>query len=67
MRNESGGRELQSRRRLRDSSPLSYVDLLILTLTQHEKELHLIIDKLEKISEKLEEISLLLAKDENRG
>jgi len=36
---------------------LSYIDLLILTLTQHEKNLSLIIEKLEQISDKLDAIS----------
>jgi len=44
-------------------NPLSYIDLLILTLTQYEKELYLITEKLERISEKLEEISLQLTKN----
>jgi len=42
-------------------SPLSYVDLLILTLTQHEKNLCEIIEKLQRISEKLDEISRQLS------
>jgi len=39
---------------LKNTSSFNYVDLLILTLTQHEKNLSLIIEKLEQISEKLE-------------
>jgi len=59
-RKSIGGKHLQSKKKLRNISPLSYIDLLILTLTQHEKELSLIIEKLREISEKLEEISLQL-------
>jgi len=39
------------------SNPLSYIDLLTITLTQHEKKLSLIIEKLERISDKLEKIN----------
>jgi len=52
-----GGKNLQSKKKLKNASPLSYIDLLVLTLTQHEKGLCLIIKKLEKISDKLEEMS----------
>jgi len=52
---------------LKPFGPLSYIDLLVLTLTQHEKELNLIINKLEEISEKLEEISLQLSRDGSIG
>jgi len=55
---------LQSKKKIKNLSPLSYTDLLIVTLTQHEKELYLITEKLEKISEKLEEISLHLTEKE---
>jgi len=52
---------LQSKKKLKNTSSLNYIDLLVLTLTQHEKNLCLIIKKLEMISEKLEEISRQLA------
>lgn len=58
---------LESKKRLKPFGPLSYIDLLVLTLTQHEKELNLIINKLEEISEKLEEISLQLSRDGSIG
>jgi len=48
---------------LKHTNPLSYIDLLILTLTQHEKNLSLIIEKLERISDKLEEISQQLTEE----
>jgi len=54
----------QSKKKLRSINPLGYIDLLVLTLTNHEKELSLIIEKLERISEKLEELSMHIAKDE---
>jgi len=44
-------------------NPLSYTDLLVLTLTQYEKKLCLIIERLEKISNKLEEISQQLTEN----
>jgi len=44
---------------------LSYIDLLILTLTQHEKNLSLIIEKLEQISDKLDAISRRLEEKKN--
>jgi len=58
-------RTSQSKKKLRNVNPLSYIDLLVLTLTNHEKELFLIIKKLERISEKLEELSMQIAKDKN--
>jgi len=51
---------------LRNVAPLNYVDLLILTLTQHEKNLSLIIEKLQRISNKLDKISQQLA-DQQKG
>ena len=54
------------KKKLKDASPLSYIDLLILTLTQHEKNLSLIIEKLEQISDKLEEISDELSKQKHK-
>jgi len=45
---------------------LEYVDLLVLTLTQHEKTLSLITEKLEHISNKLEEVSQRLTEKEER-
>ncbi len=45
------------KRKLKNVNPLSYIDLLMLTLTQHEKTLSQIIEKLEEISQKLDEIS----------
>jgi len=60
------GKYLQSKKKLKNVNPLSYIDLLVLTLTQHEKVLCSIIEKLEKISEKLEEISRQLAENKNQ-
>jgi len=48
---------------LENVNPLGYIDLLVLTLTQYEKELCLIIEKLERISNKLEEISQQLTEN----
>ena len=53
-----GKKHLQAtKKKLKNVNPLSYIDLLILTLTQHEKTLSQIIGKLEEISQKLDEIS----------
>lgn len=54
---------MQAKKNLKDVSPLSYIDLLILTLTQHEKNLSLVVEKLERISSKLEEISQQLSEE----
>ena len=61
------GKHLQPKKKLKNVSPLSYIDLLIVTLTQHEKVLCSIIEKLESISEKLEEISSQLAENRNNN
>jgi len=61
------GKHLQSEKKLKNAGPLSYVDLLMLTLTQHEKELCLIIEKLEEISKRLEEISLQISENRNQN
>jgi uncharacterized coiled-coil protein SlyX len=42
------------------SKPLTYMDLLLITLTEHEKRLSAIIEKLEAVTDKLEEINQLL-------
>jgi hypothetical protein len=55
------------KKKLRNASPLSYIDLLILTLTQYEKNLSLIIEKLEQISDKLEDISSELSKQKRKS
>jgi uncharacterized protein with ParB-like and HNH nuclease domain len=55
------------KKKLKNASPLSYIDLLILTLTQHEKNLSLIIEKLEQISDKLEDISIELSKQKHKS
>jgi len=60
------GSPLQSKKKLKNTNPLSYIDLLILTLTEHEKTLCVIIEKLEMISEKLEEISKQLTENKSQ-
>jgi uncharacterized protein with ParB-like and HNH nuclease domain len=55
------------KKKLKNASPLSYIDLLILTLTQHEKNLSLIIEKLERISDKLEDICVEFSKQKRKS
>lgn len=54
-----GKKQLQTttKKTTKNVSPLSYVDLLLLTLAQHEKNLSQIIERLDRITEKLEKIS----------
>lgn len=42
------------------SKPLNYMDLLLITLTEYEKRLNTIVDRLEDIAEKLEELTQIL-------
>ena len=65
IKRKEKGRLMSERNEVEHASPLSYVDLLILTLTQHEKSLNMIIEKLDRISNKLDRISRQLA--EERG
>jgi hypothetical protein len=65
IKRKEKGRLMSERYEVEHASPLSYVDLLILTLTQHEKSLNMIIEKLDRISNKLDRISRQLA--EERG
>jgi len=44
---------------------MSFIDLLVLTLAQHEKNLSSIIKRLEEISEKLEKISIQMENAKN--
>ena len=50
---------------LENQSSISFTDLLILTLAQHEKDLSSIIKRLEEISEKLEKISIEMENAKN--
>jgi len=50
---------------LENQSSISFIDLLILTLAQHEKDLYSIIKRLEEISEKLEKISIEMENAKN--
>lgn len=44
------------------SKPLTYMDLLLITLTEHERRLSIIIERLEAVTNKLEEINQLFTK-----
>ena len=50
---------------LENQSSISFIDLLILTLAQHEKDLSSIVKRLEEISEKLEKISIEMESAKN--
>jgi len=50
---------------LENRSSMSFIDLLVLTLAQHEKNLSSIIKRLEEISEKLEKISIQMENAKN--
>lgn len=47
-------------------NPLNYMDLLMLTLFQHEKILSMLIERLEAISERLDKINKQMAKKKSR-
>ena len=55
------------KKKTKKMSPLSYIDLLLMSLTQHEKNLSQMVERLDRITQNLEKISNHLSDNTKRN